>query len=259
MGYTIALLIGLLLGMIGGGGAILTIPLVTIFFGVDLYAATSYSLVVVSFASMVGIIQRLKEKNFAFKEAIVFVIPSTIVAFLLRLIVMPNLDIWLDKMNFPIDRNLMINILLIILLVYIGLKLIIKKPHLSRESIPTQKIIFMGVLTGLLSGFLGAGGGFIIVPILIGMGIETKKAVGTSMIIVTIQSVIGIIGDFLGKSETELAQLDYKLMVAIMLVTGVGVILGTYAQRFLTGNVLRKIFGFTLIFVAIGMVVKTIY
>lgn len=256
MGFILALLIGVVLGLIGGGGAILTVPLVELFFGKTTYEATTYSLVVVTFASLVGILQRVKTKDaFALKEAFIFVIPSLLVAFAIRFFVLPNIPDYFTLSQLEFSRDLVLTFLLIAVMLFIGVRLLLKRQANVDTPASTSKIISFGIITGLLAGFLGAGGGFIIVPILMGMGIPIKKAVGTSMLIVVIQSSIALLGDFLVKSMEEINQIDFQLLAIISLVTMLGVVGGTWLQRVFSGQLLRKFFGILLLLVATGLLI----
>ena len=120
-------------------------------------------------------------------------------------------------------------------------------------------VLLFGVLTGLLSGFIGAGGGFIIVPILLRMGLDMKKAVGTSMFIVAIQSAVALIGDFMSKNLQNENTIDWPLLGWITGVTVVGVLIGGYLQKYFSGERLRQMFGYLLILVAVGMLAQLIF
>ena len=113
--------------------------------------------------------------------------------------------------------------------------------------------MLFGVLTGLLSGFIGAGGGFIIVPILIRLGMDIRKAVGTSMFIISIQSAIALSGDIFNPQIVAEGGIDWVLVSVITSLTVGGVLVGTYLQRYFSGKLLRRVFSFILIAVALGI------
>ena len=255
IGLFLALLIGLILGLVGGGGTILTVPLVQYLFNKPTYEATTYSLIVVTFAALFGVMQRLNQKLFAIREAIIFVIPSMIVAFSIRLLEIPEVIALWGKL---FSRDELISFLLVIVMIYIALRMLLPKPKietLKSEKPNTLKIIFMGILTGVLSGFLGAGGGFIIVPILVSLGLEMKKAIATSMLIVTIQSAVALSGDYINKISTGGLNIDYTLVLWLTILTIIGVFVGTRFQRKVTGLFLRRMFASVLIIVAVGIVI----
>jgi len=254
LGLFLALLIGLVLGLVGGGGSILTVPLVQYCFDVPTYEATTYSLLIVTFAALFGVLQRLNQQLFAMREAIIFVIPSMIIAFLIRLLEIPEVIAVWGRM---FSRDELITIILIVVMVYIAFNMLRPKPNIETLKAikpAVGKIILMGLITGVLSGFLGAGGGFIIVPILVGMGLEMKKSIATSMLIVSIQSAVALSGDYISKISEGGLNIDYSLVFWLSLLTIFGVFVGTRFQRKVTGLFLRRFFAGVLILVAIGIV-----
>lgn len=257
-GLFISLLIGVVLGLVGGGGSILTVPLVHYFFGESMLLATTYSLFVVAVASVLGVIQRINSgtNTIDFRKGIIFAIPSMTVAFVIRGFLMPILPSEFNLMNWTFSRDQLIVALLIVVMLYTAINTLLSKRESSAGKTHVIVIVFFGILTGLLSGFIGAGGGFIIVPILMRMGLDMKKAVGTSLLIICIQSSVALFGDFFNSEITEGEGVNWLLLGAITGVTVAGVFLGTFLQRFFSGKHLRKIFSFLLIAVALGMLWK---
>lgn len=253
VGLFLSLIIGVILGLIGGGGAILTIPLVVYLFGQSTDTATTYSLVIVTCSSLVGVLQRFGTKQISYKEALLFVFPSMTLAFLIRRyrkMVIPQ-EFELFGMHFT--RDFVIDMLLVVVMLVVAYRMLISFRELERKSrtISTGKIMFLGFLTGGLSGFLGAGGGFIIVPILLGLGLETKKAIGTSLFIITIQSSIALLGDLSVTSMEELLALDWKLVFTLTFLSIAGVFIGTLLQRRISSKLLRKLFAFLLVLLSV--------
>ncbi|MFT6502859.1 MAG: putative membrane protein YfcA [Crocinitomicaceae bacterium] len=258
IGLVLSLLIGVVLGLVGGGGSILTVPLVNQFFGVNMLIATTYSLFIVAIASSFGVVQRLKSKQIDFKQGIIFVIPSMLVAFLIRGWIMPMFPIKFALSDFELSREIVITTLLIIVMIYTASKTLLSKGRkIDPEKTNFVAIILFGVLTGLLSGFIGAGGGFIIVPILMRLGLNMKKAVGTSMFIISIQSAVALIGDSFNEEIVE-AGIDWKLLIALTVITVGGVFIGGLFQKKVSGEFLRKVFSLVLLAVAGGLIVQMI-
>ncbi len=258
IGLFFSLLIGVVLGLVGGGGSILTVPLVNYFFGETMLIATTYSLFVVTFASGIGVIQRLNSKTIDFRKGLIFALPSMLTAFFIRGYVMPMFPVKFPISGFMLSRDIVILVLLIIVMLYTAIRtLTSKRKHAEGGEVvtPIWVILFFGVLTGILSGFIGAGGGFIIVPILLRMGLDMKRAVGTSMLIICIQSAVALMGDLFNQEIVQ-ADFNWLLLASITVITVMGVFIGTYAQKYLSGNVLRKVFSFILIIVALGMISK---
>lgn len=258
-GLFLAVVIGVILGLIGGGGSILTVPLVEYFFGESTYSATTYSLIVVTVASLFGVFQRIGKQLFAVREALIFVVPSMIVAFFIRAMVLE----WIPQSFFigevPFSRDFLLSVLLALVMLFVAFRMMRPMKELVDDTIPgITKILLMGALTGALSGFLGAGGGFIIVPILMGMGLEIRKAVATSMLIIVIQSVVALMGDVVSKAQTGGLQLDWKLVFYLSALSVLGVFIGTLFQQKVTGKFLRRMFATVLIVVATGILADRI-
>lgn len=256
LGLFLSLIIGVVLGLVGGGGSILTVPLVHYFFGETLFLATTYSLFVVAIAAGIGVITRIKDKQVDFRGGIVFVIPSMITAFLIRRYVMELFPVEFPLGDFMMSRDVFITVLLVLVMFYTAFKTMFSSRPEATGSVSFVTVVLFGILTGLLSGFIGAGGGFIIVPILLRMGLDMKKAVGTSMFIVAIQSAVALSGDFLGKNLTAENAVDWDLLLWITGITVAGVITGGYLQRYFSGKMLRSFFSVLLICVALGMTIQ---
>ncbi|MCR9171904.1 MAG: sulfite exporter TauE/SafE family protein [bacterium] len=256
LGLLLSLIIGIVLGLVGGGGSILTVPLVHYFFGETLFLATTYSLFVVAVASSIGVITRIPKKQIDFRGGIVFVIPSMITAFLIRRYVMHLFPITFSVGGLELSRDVAISVLLIIVMLYTAFRTMFSTKPQAGGSVGVPVVILFGIFTGLLSGFIGAGGGFIIVPILLRMGLDMKKAVGTSMFIIAIQSAVALLGDFSGKALQTDNPIDWTLLTLITVVTVAGVIGGGYLQKYFSGKTLRQVFSYVLIAVSLGMIIQ---
>jgi len=257
LGLLLSLFIGVVLGLVGGGGSILTVPLVHYVFGESMLLATTYSLFIVAVSSGFGVLQRLKSDSIDFKNGLIFAIPSMLTAFSIRLWVMPQFPITFAIKDFEVSRDFVISILLVIVMFYTAIKTLAGgKKAVVTSSVSSITIILFGVLTGLLSGFIGAGGGFIIVPILLRLGLSMRRAVGTSMFIISIQSFIALIGDFFNPEVYSGNGINWTLLLILTAITIVGVFIGTYLQKFLSGKILRKLFSVLLIVVAAGIAIE---
>ncbi len=254
-GLILSLFIGLVLGLVGGGGSILTVPLVHYAFGEPMLLATSYSLFVVAMSASFGSIQRIRNKEVDFEKAFIFVVPSMLTAVAIRLWVMPLIPLDFKILGVEFHRSSVITVLLIAVMLYTAIRTLLNKKPSKPDPVSRETIILFGILTGLLSGFIGAGGGFIIVPILLGMGLDMKKAVATSMFIIAIQSGIAMIGDFFNPEILEMG-INWPLLLAITGVTILGVFLGNIFQKKVSTTWLKKAFSILLILVAIGLFYK---
>ena len=257
IGLIIALVIGVILGLIGGGGSILTVPLINYFFDTELLLATTYSLIIVTVSSLFGFAQRISKKQVDYQIALIFAIPSMLLAFSIRYWIMPLFPIHLSVGNLIIGRDIVITLLLIIVMLFTALKTYKKSTQADCEPSPSSPslVILFGILTGFLSGFIGAGGGFIIVPLLMRIGLDMKKSVGTSMLIITIQSSVALIGDYFNPEIHRLG-IDWALVATLTGITIAGVAIGTAIQGKFSENWLRRFFALVLAVVAIGMLFK---
>lgn len=256
LGAFISLLIGVVLGLVGGGGSILTVPLVHYLFGTSMLLATTYSLIVVSVASTIGVLQRLKTRQVDFRQGVIFVLPSMTVAFIIRRFVLPSIPASFEIVGIQLSLEILIAVLLIAVMLFTAIRTLLSKRKPSIEPASIFNVLLFGVLSGALSGFIGAGGGFIIVPILIRLGMDIRKAVGTSMFIIAIQSAIALMGDVFNPQIAREGGMDWILVVVITLFTVGGVLLGSYLQRYFSGKLLRRVFSFILIAVAVGILVQ---
>ena len=255
IGLIISLAIGVILGLVGGGGSILTVPLVHYVFGEPMLLATTYSLFVVALSAAFGSIQRIRNNEVDFHKAFVFVVPSMLTAIAIRMWVMPEIPVDFTIFSMSLHRATIITILLILVMVYTAVRTLLNKKPPKPDPVSSVTIVLFGILTGLLSGFIGAGGGFIIVPILLGMGLDMKKAVATSMFIIAIQSGIALIGDFFNPEILEIG-INWPLLLAITAVTIIGVFLGNSFQKKVSTSWLKKAFSILLLAVALGLLLK---
>ncbi len=256
LGAIISLLIGIVLGLVGGGGSILTVPMVHYLFGTSMLLATTYSLIVVSIASGVGTLQRLPSKQVDFKQGLIFLVPSMSIAFLIRRFILPLIPQSFDFIGVQLSLEIIIALLLVGVMLFTAIRTLFSKREPSSEVPSITIVVLFGLLTGLLSGFIGAGGGFIIVPILMRLGMDIRKAVGTSMFIISIQSAIALLGDVFNPQIAADGGIDWKLLSVITVLTVIGVFVGTYLQRHFSGKLLRQLFSYLLIAVALGVLTQ---
>ena len=251
IGYCSSILIGIVLGLVGGGGSILTTPVLIYLFSTDDEVATSYSLFVVGVSALVGILQRLGTPFISIREGLIFAIPSTITAFTMRSLIMPNIPEQLHFFSTDIQKNSLIIVVLGLLMIFTAVKMLLtKEKERLHKHVPLTLVMAFGIATGILAGFVGAGGGFLIVPALIFMGLPTKKAIGTSMLVITIQSSIAFLGDFNSDKIMGDNGLNWSLLLTLTALTVAGVLVGGKLSKYVNGATLKK--GFGILVLAIG-------
>lgn len=244
IGYFAAALIGISLGLIGGGGSILTVPVLVYLFAIEPTLATAYSLFIVGITALVGGIKSTINKQVDLRTAVVFSIPSFIAVYLTRRFLMPAIpDPLLSIDSFMLSKDVAIMVFFAIIMLAASISMIRNKRQENRESQPHNyrygMIILEGSVVGVLTGIVGAGGGFLIIPALVLFArLPMKKAVGTSLLIIAAKSLIGFLGD-IGSGQA----IDYTFLSIISAIAIVGIFIGTYLARFISGDKLKKAFG----------------
>jgi len=254
LGYVASVAIGLALGLIGGGGSILTLPVLVYLFGVPVVLATTYSLFVVGITALISSISFYKQKLIDIRIFFVFGIPSIIAVFLTRLYLVPLIP----EVVFRVEAFVMTKdmfIMGVFATLMIGAAYGMLRPTNQKEaagkattSLVPQKInyplvLLEGTVVGGVTGLVGAGGGFLIIPALVFIGkLPMKVAVGTSLLIIAAKSLIGFFTEF---SEIEI---DWVLLTIVSLFAVLGMFIGTLLSKRIEGEKLKPIFGwFTLV------------
>lgn len=244
IGYAAAIFMGLSLGLIGGGGSILTVPILVYLFGVDPVVSTSYSLFVVGLTSLIGSYSHFKNDNVHVRTALIFGIPSILSVYAVRKFLVPNIpDPFFSIGTFTITKPLFVMVLFAVLMLLASVSMIrkAKKPtNEHREVNYNYSLIFIeGLLVGGVTGLVGAGGGFLIIPALVLLaGLPMKQAIGTSLLIIALKSLIGFTGD-LGSALI----IDYTFMLFFSAFAIVGIVGGSYLSKFISNEKLKPLFG----------------
>jgi hypothetical protein len=242
IGFIAALVIGISLGLIGGGGSILTIPLLVYLFHIQPTIATGYSLFIVGVSSLAGAYTSYRNGNIHFKAVLYFGISSIITVVLIRRLLIPIIPEQLFKMgNLEITRSLLTMVLLALVMILASFKMIFKTPVLNTSknyTMPYGSAILRGVQIGILTGLLGAGGGFLIIPVLIfSFHLPMKKAIGSSLLIIALNALFGFVSDL---SQYEI---HWKLLLIITLNAVIGTFIGNAIGLKISGEKLKKGFG----------------
>lgn len=261
VGYFAVILIGLLLGLIGGGGSTVAVPILVYLFGIEPTLAITYSLFIVGSTSFIGTISYAKNKLIHPSLAISFGLPSIFAVLITRHFIYPAIpNILFSSENFELTKGLFMLLLFSILMLLAAYKMIIpSKKQNDNDSVQTKatsfwRIPLQGVIVGLLTGLIGAGGGFLIIPILIMIGkIPMKEAVGTSLFIITINSLIGF---FSGISQFNI---DWTFLFTASLIAIIGVYLGIFLSKKINGKKLKSIFGWFILAMGIYIIFKELF
>jgi len=252
-GYLSALLIGFTLGLIGGGGSILAVPVLAYLFTINEKAATAYSLFIVGASALFGAVKQYLKGYVDLKTAVVFGIPAMLGVTLVRHYVVPNLpDILFVIQDFEFTRRMGMFGLFALLMIpaaFSMLKKQSKKQNRKNEAVAYNYplVLIEGLIVGGVTGLIGAGGGFLIIPALVILAnIEMKVAVGTSLMIIAFKSLIGF---FLGDAMTM--EIDWEFLALFSSITFIGVFIGSYTSNFIDGKKLKKGFGYFILAMSI--------
>ncbi len=256
-GYFFSVIIGVTLGLIGGGGSILTIPILVYLFSVDAVSATAYSLFIVGVTSAVGSVNYFKHGWVNLQTLIFFGVPSIISVFLTRAYLVPAIPKEIITIgNFVLTKSVLILLLFAVLMIAASYNMIKKSKIITEEPSPQQvlnyPIIFVeGAIIGMLTGFVGAGGGFLIIPALTFLfKLPMKEAVGTSLAIVAVNSLIGFIGE---SSETLI---NWRLIGIVTSLAILGIFIGITLSKKIDGAKLKPAFGWFVLVMGIYIIIK---
>lgn len=242
-GYLAALLIGLTLGLIGGGGSILTVPVLVYLLAVDPVTATAYSLFIVGATSLVAVYPKYLQQEVDLLAALQFGIPSLLVVFLTRSFLLPAIPAVIFYVgDQPVTKGRFLLLLFAALMIAAAITMIPEKKAerpVAAGSTSTSFLFVLGMAEGLVSGLVGAGGGFLIIPVLVLFArLPMKRAVGTSLLIIAIKSLVGFAGDL---SHHE--AINWPLLLTVTALSVAGILIGTYFARRVPAGKLKKVFG----------------
>jgi len=252
-GYIASLFIGISLGLIGGGGSILTVPVLVYLFGVSPLVATSYSLFIVGSTSVVGTFNNYRKGFVDVRTALMFGVFSVITVFLTRRFIIPLIPADIPIGGGSISFSVLTMVLFAILMLLASVSMIRgrKEKTVKAEGRGILPLIAYGVAIGLITGFLGAGGGFLLIPALVMLlGLPMKKAVGTSLFIIAINSTIGFIAD------SGQYNIEWPLLLTVSAIAVAGIFIGGMLSKKIAGDKLRKLFGWFVLLMGLFIIIR---
>jgi uncharacterized membrane protein YfcA len=271
LGYLGALLIGVTLGLIGGGGSILTVPILVYTLGLNPVTSTAYSLFVVGSTALVGAVRNMLKGMVDFRTAIVFAIPALVAVYLTRAFLIPAIPEVLFEFRFPagkfipslsryeshieITKDLAIMLFFAFIMLLASISMIRDRrketEHQEEVSYNYPLIVVEGGIVGVLTGIVGAGGGFLIIPALVLLAkLPMKKAVATSLLIISIKSLIGFMGDVQNLS------IDWPFLLTFSGTSIAGIFIGIWLNNYVDGKKLKKGFGWFVLIMGIYIIYK---
>ncbi len=256
LGYIGALVIGVVLGLIGGGGSILTMPVLVYLLYVNPVTATAYSLFIVGVSALVGAFTNFKKGLIDFKTAVVFSIPAFIAVYIARKFILPAIpDSLFVINNFEVTKSITIMLFFALIMLLASFSMIRdKNPEPDADTVVFNNyllILVEGFVVGILTGLVGAGGGFLIIPALVLLAkLPMKKAVATSLLIIAVKSLIGFIGD------VETLEIDWNFLLLFTSISVIGMFVGIWLNKFIDGKKLKNSFGWFVLAMAVYILFK---
>jgi len=256
IGFFGAFIVGLILGLIGSGGSILSVPTLVYLFGINPVTATAYSLFIVGTTSLIGSIKNLKNNLINYSTTLLFSFSAVITVYITRKYLIQLIPETIINSDFIfISKNQLIMLLFSILMLVAGFLMIKKTPKTivglkqTKTIAPNKFLIFTeGSLMGFLTGLVGAGGGFIIIPILVILSnLRMKAAIATSLAIISLKSLIGFIGDI------QNLKIDWIFLLSFTLISVIGIFIGQLFSNKVSENNLKTVFGLFVIIIGLSV------
>jgi uncharacterized membrane protein YfcA len=261
MGYVLAIIVGISLGLIGSGGSILTVPILVYVMGINPVLATAYSLFIVGSTALVGGVQSAMQKRVDFKTVLIFGIPSIAAVYATRMWLVPFIPKEIFSIgSLVITKSIALMLLFAVVMILASVSMIRPgKNKKTDENSPRvynyPMILLEGTVVGILTGLVGAGGGFLIIPALVLLArMPMKLAVGTSLFIIAAKSLIGFIGDLQG-SEI----IDWKLLGIFTAFSVAGIFIGILLSKKIPGQKLKKGFGWFVLVMGVYIIIKELF
>ena len=253
LGYVGALFIGLVLGLTGGGGSILTVPILVYLMSINPVTATAYSLFIVGTTSTFGAIQNYRKNLVDIKNGFIFAIPSFIAVYLTRKYIVSEIPKVIIESPILITKDTFLMLFFAVIMVF-GALSVLKKKSQNTNSEEKRNLILIGIQTftiGIIIGLVGAGGGFLIIPSLILFAkLPMRKAVGTSLFIIAMNSLVGFIGD------VQNLEIDWLFLLTFSAISVVGIFIGMYLTKYTNESQLKKIFAYFVLVMAAIILLK---
>lgn len=258
IGYIGALCIGLILGITGGGGSIMTVPILVYILGFNPITATAYSLFIVGTTSAFGATQNFFKGMVDLKKGFLFAVPSFVAVYLTRRYLVPELpDVIFSASGFSITKEFFLMVLFAVIMLFASLSML-KKKRFNTITSPKEESRFLFIAqtfgVGILIGLVGAGGGFLIIPSLVFFAkLSMRKAVATSLFIIALNSLIGFTGDI------QTLEIDWHFLLTFTSLSIIGIFIGIYLNKFLNETQLKKGFGYFVLVMALFIITKEFF
>lgn len=256
-GYIGALLMGIILGITGGGGSILTVPILVYILLLNPVTATAYSLFIVGTTSVFGAAQNYFKGLVDFKTGFLFAIPSFTAVYITRKQIVPRIPEAIFEINdFVLTKGTFLMVFFALIMIFAAFTMLKKrkKSILKEKKSSLLSLIIQNFIIGVIIGLVGAGGGFLIIPSLVLFAkLPMKKAIGTSLFIIAMNSLIGFMGD------VQNLTIDWLFLLKFTTLSVIGIFIGTYVNKFINEQQLKKGFGYFVLAMACFILLKEFY
>ncbi len=264
IGYILGMFVGVVLGLFGAGGAIISFPILVYFMGIVPQQASVYSLLIVGVAALSGVLKYLKDKEVDFKTALIFTPPVLLAFYITKQIIIPSIPEQIFNVgNFIYTRDRLLMTIFVITLSCTIYKMISSAKTDNSSTVQENKFNGSDIIkylsysfaVGILSASIGAGGGFIIVPALILLfRLPIKIATGTSLFVITANALVGTI------INRNIIQSEHFLMITLFILFAIiGIFIGSYLNKILQANQLKYYYSYFLIFVLLSTIITETY
>lgn len=259
-GYAAMVLLGVILGLIGAGGSILTVPVLVYLFSVSPSQATGYSLAIVGTTAAVGAAEYWRRKQNSPRMAVIFGIPAILGVYLTRRYLFPAIpDPVFEISGVSMSKDVAVMLVFALFMLAASISMILSKKEQEMEpgreqgqSINMPPIAILGFGAGVLTGVVGAGGGFMILPILVLLGgLPIKIAIGTDLLIIAAKSLLGFIGEV-----QAVESIDYGFLMTIMVLPLIGIAIGSYLNRITPASRLKPAFGYFVLIMGVYIILR---
>jgi hypothetical protein len=263
--YGLAIFVGIITGLLGAGGSILTLPILVYVAGLEPKKATTYSLLIVGVTSLFSVVNYWRKNLLHLKTATLFFLPSILGVYLMRTFVLPHIpDEIYEFESFILDKNMFILLLFSVVMIIAAFSMIKSKKQEPDEITDMRNLKFnhkailtQGFLAGSITGLVGAGGGFVIVPALsMFTNLPFRFTIGTSLLIIAINTLSGFGFDLI---EHVSWKIDWNFAAMFLLSAMIGAMIGIFLNGYIKAAQLKKIFGYFVLFVGLYMLCRQIF
>lgn len=260
LGFAASFLMGIILGLVGGGGSILTVPILVYLFALAPSIATGYSLFVVGVTALVGAALALRRGQIDLAASLAFVFPSVLGVNISRGLIIPSLPPVIAQVGtFVVTKEILVMLVFSVMMIAASTSMIRRRAHVAplRVSALVRMLMmaFLGLIVGLIAGFVGAGGGFLIIPALIFVaGLSMRLAVGSSLMVIAIQSLFGFANDV-----SRGARIDWTLLLTVASFAVVGILAGSASSAQINEQKLKTGFGWFVLVIGLTILAEQIY